>query len=151
MGIIEDMFLTDETVLERAKLSRWYIGLFMLNGLAWVLLGFLFAPSWVGTACLFNGLFMVAAGHLDYVSTDFLLTNRRLITRLGIIQQRVVEIKLDRIESIEIKQGFFGRLLGYGDLVILGSGRATIVIPRISNPTQFRNACTAVIDSKKTN
>ena len=71
-------------------------------------------------------------------STDIVITNRRLIYKLGFISRRTEELSLSRIEEINFKQGIMGRLFGYGKITIRGTGGDSIVLPNIASPLAFR-------------
>jgi hypothetical protein len=43
------------------------------------------------------------------------------------------------VETIGVHQGLTGRLLGYGDLIVTGTGGAREVFRRVRDPIGFRN------------
>ena len=71
---------------------------------------------------------------LKLVFTEYGLTNNRIITKTGIISRSTEEMKLSKIETVEIKQGILGRILGYGNVVISGTGSSNVIIAKVSNP-----------------
>jgi uncharacterized membrane protein YdbT with pleckstrin-like domain len=60
----------------------------------------------------------LVARYVGWVSTNFVVTNQRVIFRTGIISKRGIEIPLDRVVTVHFKQGIFERMLGAGDLLI---------------------------------
>jgi uncharacterized membrane protein YdbT with pleckstrin-like domain len=55
--------------------------------------------------------------------THFVLTDRRVISRSGIVSKRGTEIPLERINNIDFHQRLFERAIGAGDLSIESAGR----------------------------
>ena len=63
----------------------------------------------------------------------------RLIYKRGWIARHVEEIALNRIEEVVLDQTVIGRLLGYGRIVVAGTGRGVIVLPGwLANPVGLR-------------
>ena len=52
-----------------------------------------------------------------------MLTDRRVISRSGIVSKRGTEIPLERINNIDFHQNIFLRLIGAGDLDIESAGK----------------------------
>ena len=50
------------------------------------------------------------------------LTDRRIITKRGLIARDTVEMNLGKVESLHVSQGLLGRMLNYGDLTVVGTG-----------------------------
>lgn len=55
--------------------------------------------------------------------THFVLTDRRVVSRSGIVSKRGTEIPLERINNIDFSQRLFERAIGAGDLSIESAGR----------------------------
>lgn len=70
----------------------------------------------------------------------FVLTNKRIFARAGLLQIEVVDIQFDRIESLELEQMPPGFFMGYSNLVVTGTGNRLIVIPYVSNGGAIRKA-----------
>lgn len=62
------------------------------------------------------------------------LTNKRVIFKRGIISRRTDEMKLRSIETVEIEQGVFGRILDYGTVVVTGRGISDVVLKNVDDP-----------------
>src|SRR5512140_2304063 len=59
---------------------------------------------------------------LERHSSEFAVTNRRVIIKLGFFSTRSVELLLPKIEGITVTQSLMGRMLGFGEIVVTGSG-----------------------------
>lgn len=79
--------------------------------------------------------------------SDFAVTNKRVMMKMGIFSTRSIELLLNKIEAIAVNQSFLGRTLGYGDIVITGSGGSRETFSRIQGPLAFRRAVQSVADS----
>ena len=75
---------------------------------------------------------------LKLIFTEYGLTNNRVITKTGIISRSTEEMKLSKVETVEIKQGILGRILGYGNVIVSGTGSSKVVISRVSNPIDVK-------------
>jgi hypothetical protein len=46
---------------------------------------------------------------------------------------------LDKVESIEVSETAFGRLLGYGTIVLIGTGGTPEPFHQVAHPLDFRS------------
>ncbi|MBZ0265292.1 PH domain-containing protein [bacterium] len=77
--------------------------------------------------------------YIDYSTSEFGLTNRRVIMKTGLIRRQTIEFILRNVDSISVKQTILGRLLDYGDITVLGSGISNTTFSHIGKPIVFRN------------
>ena len=75
---------------------------------------------------------------IDKYTDEFAITNKRIIIKTGLIGRKTFEMNHSKIESVNIDQGIIGRILGYGSIVIVGSGGTRAIIPNIHKPLEFR-------------
>jgi uncharacterized membrane protein YdbT with pleckstrin-like domain len=66
----------------------------------------------------------------------------RVVHKSGFIKRRTFEMALDKVESVDVNQSIFGRLLNYGDVTINGVGEGRETIATIASPLAFRNSIT---------
>ncbi|MEM9710646.1 MAG: PH domain-containing protein [Actinomycetota bacterium] len=66
----------------------------------------------------------IAVRYSQWVTTAFVVTNRRLIYRSGVVTKSGIEIPLDRVNNVIFRQTVFERLLGAGDLMIESAGES---------------------------
>jgi uncharacterized membrane protein YdbT with pleckstrin-like domain len=71
---------------------------------------------WVLTAALL--VFFCVKPFLDWLLTTYTFTNRRLITRTGILTRRGHDIPMNRISDISYEKGLIDRIFGCGTLVV---------------------------------
>jgi uncharacterized membrane protein YdbT with pleckstrin-like domain len=89
------------------------------------------------------GAVLILRAWLHLWGTEIAVTDHRLIYKTGVIQRRTVEMNLDQIESVQVDQSILGRVLGYGDIVVHGTGEGTETIRRVADPLTVRSAITA--------
>lgn len=75
-----------------------------------------------------------------WVTSEFAVTNKRVIVKVGLIKRDSVEMLLGKVESVQVTQGILGRIVGYGTIVITGTGGSPNPYHQISSPMQFRKA-----------
>jgi uncharacterized membrane protein YdbT with pleckstrin-like domain len=74
--------------------------------------------------------------------TEIAVTNRRVIYKRGLIQRETNEMNMEKVESVEIDQSIFGRMLDYGNVTIPGTGEGFKTLRTIANPVDLRNRIT---------
>lgn len=117
--------MSGETVLYRSHVSLWSIG--------WLLIfGILLLPA----AGL--GLILLVWAYIAYKTTEFAVTDKRLIAKTGLISRNTVEMFLDKVESLNVAQTVMGRILDYGTVTIRGTGSTSEPIKNISAPLVLR-------------
>ncbi len=95
-----------------------------------------------GLIALF-GLFHLFGRLLTRASTEFGVTDHRVIVKRGLIARHTVEMNIDKVESVDVDQSVLGRILGFGAVTIHGVGARWDPITGIADPLGFRNAITS--------
>lgn len=67
-------------------------------------------------------------------SIELGVTNKRVIMKKGIISRKSEEMKISSIETVEIIQGIWGRMLGFGSIKVTGRGISDIIFKNIADP-----------------
>ncbi|HEX7252660.1 MAG TPA: PH domain-containing protein [Thermoanaerobaculia bacterium] len=99
---------------------------------------------WIGlTALIFGAIagIMAIIRRVRISADEFVVTNRRVIRKVGLVSREIEQAPLDKIQDITVDQGWLGRLLGFGTVSLeTASERGTLVFPTISEPEGLRNA-----------
>lgn len=82
---------------------------------------------------------------LRIFTTEMVVTTKRVVCRTGVISVHTEELKIGRIESVEIKQSILGRILGYGSLLFSGTGTSKVIFPNIRDPRGIKSRMEDVI------
>lgn len=128
MTYITETLAKDETLLAEGKISKW--SLFHIYCAA-VIFG-------VSIICLPISAALLLYAYLKIRSTEMGITSKRIIRKSGVIMRDTSEIRLTKVESVSVKQGFLGRIFGYGDVIISGSGGNDAVMKGVADPLAFR-------------
>ena len=73
-----------------------------------------------------------------YVTTEQVLTNKRVFFKEGLIRRDTEELKKDAIETISTKQSIIGRLLDFGEIEFTGRGGISFKFIFIRNPAEVK-------------
>ena len=93
----------------------------------------------------------VLTGIIAKRATEMAVTNRRVLIKTGFLSRKSYEILLTKIESIGIEEGILGRLLGYGSVVVRGTGGTPETFHKISHPSEFRRHVQGQVDASQPN
>ncbi len=96
------------------------------------------ALRWAGVACVVVAAIFFGIGFVRRSATEMAVTNKRVIVKSGLANRRTIELLLSRIESIAVEEPALGRLLGYGTVIVRGTGGTPEVFPQIARPLEFR-------------
>jgi hypothetical protein len=154
MGYIEKTLIPGERVVYRTRL-HWIVmfGHVVLTLLFVALGGFLLVYGFQhrqmpvnelhlyeggGLAALAIALIVFLAGSMRRNATEMAVTNRRVVVKTGIASRRTIEMLLNKVETIEVSEPGLGRLLGYGSIVVIGTGGTSEPFHRMAHPLEFR-------------
>ncbi len=84
------------------------------------------------------GVIMLCVAMLTKYYLLLVVTNKRVLARYGLLQMDVVDIRLSRIESIDLERMLLGHIFGYANVVVAGTGQRVIRVPYIANSEAFR-------------
>lgn len=98
-----------------------------------LLVGWWFAAAGGALALLF-----LAIHYIYLYTTEIIITTFRLVFKQGWISRSTQEVSLNKIEEITLNQSVWGRLFGYGLLVIRGTGVGVIDLPNLDKPIEVR-------------
>ena len=95
--------------------------------------------------CMAFGLSVVAKRSLVQLTTEAVVTSKRLLFKRGIFSVQAAKMSLKELNYAEVKQSLLGNLLGYGGLHIytFTLDDKNISIPDIANPSGFIKALDA--------
>src|SRR5206468_8290780 len=89
-----------------------------------------------------------------YRTSEFAVTNKRVMIKVGWIRHRTMETMLSKVEAIGVEQSIMGRMLNFGSITVTGTGGTKEPFRKIARPLEFRRqvqaAIAAVEESKVT-
>ena len=100
----------------------------------------------LGLLLVVAGAAVAGAGLWHRNSTELAVTNRRVTVKSGVVLRHTMEILLSKVESIEVDQTIAGRILGFGSVVVRGTGGTPEPLAMIADPLEFRRQVQSQID-----
>jgi uncharacterized membrane protein YdbT with pleckstrin-like domain len=74
------------------------------------------------------------------VTTEIVVTDKRIIHKVGWISRRTEEINITKVETVDVRQGVVGRVFDFGTVGIVGIGASWEPLRRVAAPLRLRNA-----------
>ncbi len=154
MSYIDSNLLEGERIVFRTRL-HWilflgpvFLTIIVLLPIAWSLAsGTWRSYAWIPLGL---GLLIILAAFIKRQSSDFAVTNKRIMMKVGVFRMRSIELLLSKVETIAVDQSLLGRIFGYGSIVVTGSGGSREVFSHIQAPLEFRRAMQSVADKQIT-
>ena len=91
-------------------------------------------------------LYMLGSAIIFYKTSEYAITDKRVLIKVGWIGRDALEIFLDKIEAVRIDQSIPGRILNYGTLAIIGTGGTQDAFPYVPDPLGFRKKVQQQLD-----
>ncbi len=99
---------------------------------------------WIAAAIF--ALLALSAGLRAFVrrtTTELAVTDHRVIYKTGLLSRHTLEMNRSKVESVDVNQTILGRILGYGTIIVRGTGGSLEPMRRIADPLTFRSHITA--------
>ena len=91
-----------------------------------------------GVILLVVALIYIGIGILKRNATEMAVTDKRLVVKVGVADRRTLELLLQKVESIAVEESLMGRVLGYGTVIVHGTGGTPEPFDRMAHPIEFR-------------
>jgi uncharacterized membrane protein YdbT with pleckstrin-like domain len=142
---VESVLADGEKIIHRASMSHWNFLVSYVIGIALIIAGFGAlamrehqGASIMAVILLALGLVVILSAVIRRHTTELVLTDRRIITKRGIISRATVEMNLGKVESVHVNQSLLGRMLNYGDITVVGTGSSLEPLVGIARPLDLR-------------
>jgi uncharacterized membrane protein YdbT with pleckstrin-like domain len=127
MGYLDESLAPGEAIVARFDLhwtAKWRLIVFLVLAIPTLGIALLAALyEWIRLRSIEQGV-----------------TNRRVVRKTGIVSRETGELRLASIETIDLHQTVWGRMLGYGDVVLTGRGESSMIFARLAAPLQAKRA-----------
>ena len=140
MSYIEKNLMIGENILYRARL-HWVVFFWPV---IWFVVAIVFfsrggdVAVTVGRLFILIGIAKAISSTISFSTSEFAVTNQRVIAKVGFIRRNSLEVLLGKIEAIQVNQDILGRILGYGSITVSGTGGTRDPFHNISNPLELR-------------
>jgi uncharacterized membrane protein YdbT with pleckstrin-like domain len=164
MSYVEKNLMPGETVVYRTRLHWvvifWPMVLSIIFGVGGIVL---LARTMAiprddssRTPVLVGGAILLVIGFVALVialvkrnATEMAVTDRRVIVKIGVATRRTFEILLSKVESIGVEESVTGRMLGYGTVIVRGTGGTPEPFDTVSHPLEFRKQVQQQIENSQ--
>jgi|TARA_B100000965_G_C19573246_1_gene750080 uncharacterized membrane protein YdbT with pleckstrin-like domain len=138
MSYLEKSLTTNEEIKE-VIIYHWFV---WLTPVIYFFLGFVFLPY----SLFFT--FVSIMSFLNLKFTDQGVTTKKSIKKTGIVSVKTEELFISKTETVEMNQSFWGRIFGFGDVKLTGTGNSYLIFNTISSPLEVKKRIEELIDSK---
>ena len=128
---VENHLYDNELIVEVARRDKW-----ALVG-KWIL-GILFC--WL----LLIPLIMAIVASVRYAHTEFILTNKRLVRKSGVIHRRAFDVPLNKILNVYVETTFWGRVFNANKIRITTA--VGVIVDKVRDADKFKGAILNQID-----
>lgn len=152
MSFIEKNLANNEKIVYTGNLHWWIYA----KNILLIVLGFIIisaAKNNFGSGV--GGLFVIFAiigligAYMRSKSSEFVITNRRIMLKTGVLKRKLVELQLNRAEGLRVDQGILGRILNYGSIIVTSGGVKEVFSP-IAEPFEFKKQVNNAIEESFT-
>lgn len=105
----------------------------------------------VGVVLAFIGIIILVAAALSVAGTEYVVTTHRVYGRYGVLRRTSFDVKLEWVTSSMLHQGIWGRILGYGNIIISAPGHLTgsVALGGVSGPQSVLTIINTAIENYK--
>ena len=147
MSYVSDSLGPGETIVHEATI-HWIVYFWplvaTLVGLGAALLFWPFGLVVFGAALLW----LLVAWFMSR-TTELAVTSRKVVAKVGFIARSTIEQRLEKVDSVSVDQSFLGRVLGFGNVTVHGTGINATPIKRIADPLTFRRKVGEAIEARR--
>ncbi|URQ08871.1 hypothetical protein BRM13312_00044 [Salmonella phage BRM 13312] len=85
----------------------------------------------------FSLLFLIPT-ILNVMTTEFAVTNKRVIVKRGFIRRDADELRLGKVETIKVDQSITGRIFRFSTISVIGTGGTRLLATGCAKGNEFR-------------
>ena len=123
---VSESLIKDEKVIYEAE----------IHPIIWV--GEIIVALILGALTFGVGLLILVWDYFAIKNMEMAITNKRIIVKHGVLGKHTFEQNLNKIESVQVSQGLFGRMFGMGSVSVIGTGGTTESLGFVKDPFTFR-------------
>lgn len=163
MDYVERNLGKDEQIVLRAKINWLALLVPIIGAVAWEVI-MVFARRWaenmvfnsddadslktgVTILCQLFAFLPVLARFLVLVTTKLVITNKRVVGKVGILKVDTIDFPIEKIDNVTYNAGVFGNLFKYYTLVVTGTSGDKKTVKMVANALKFKNAINEAIEA----
>jgi uncharacterized membrane protein YdbT with pleckstrin-like domain len=101
----------------------------------------------IGVGLIVAAALVFGIGLTKRNATEMAVTNKRVLIKQGVFGRRTLEILLQKIESIAVEESMSGRILGFGTVIVRGTGGTPEPFKKMAHPLEFRRHVEEQVES----
>jgi uncharacterized membrane protein YdbT with pleckstrin-like domain len=86
---------------------------------------------------------------IEFYMVQYYITNKRLILKKGIFTSSLIDLPIEKVESIIVIQSLLGRIFNYGNVFVSGIGGMLPGYRSVRKPYKVRRVLNKVIDKNR--
>ena len=145
MGYVEQNLMVGERIVYMTR-PHWIVyrwpAVFLVAAIVIMVLGYTYVGGvgylYVAGTFLLLAVLTGLSPLVTSLTSEFGVTNKRVLVKVGLIRRHSLEVLLTKVEGIGVDQSIMGRILGYGSIVVTGTGGTREQFHQISAPFEFR-------------
>ena len=94
----------------------------------------------------FYGVYLGVHGY----ALEVAVTSDRFVKKSGLVSIKTEEVSLDKIEEVNIEESIMGRIFGFGEIHVHGTGAGAIKVRMIRDPLRLRREIQTAREQLKT-
>lgn len=143
MSYVDNSLAPGERVVFRTRLSAMMFATPIFIAVVGAVLAFISnysAVHYAGLGVLAIAVLVFLTRYISYASSEFAVTTKRVVIKVGAFRRRTLELQLPKVEAISVNQSIGGRIFGYGDIIVTGTGGTKEAFYSIGSPLQLSRA-----------
>ena len=157
---VDSVLAEGERIVYRATVSHWkFFFSYLVGGLVLLIApgAYIATENHTGASLAMDaiplviGLAVILSAVIRLQTTELVLTDRRIITKRGLVSRDTVEMNLNKVESLHVNQSLMGRILNYGDVTVVGTGASLEPLRWIARPLELRKKLGGIVVVPKSN
>ena len=100
----------------------------------------------LSTGILLASIILGLEALFTILTTEFAVTNRRVVAKTGFIRRHTLEMLLPKVESVAVRQTILGRILNFGTVTVIGTGGTRESFRAIYEPIAVRRKINQIIE-----
>lgn len=141
MSFIEKNLAPNERIIHLGKLHGWIY----VKSIFFLILGIILTfASTTGSGTSAAGVFLLVCALISLLviyatqkSSEFALTNKRVIFKTGLFSRKMVELQLNKADGMQIEQSLLGRMFNFGKVKVTSTGIVENFYP-VADPFGFK-------------
>lgn len=135
----------DEKIIAKASFSMLGTICWFIFTLFFSLMGILVIIYPSNDKSYILGIIFIVIGFIPFIysfmttkSSELVITNKRIIGKRGFLGIHAIDLRLDKVDALNVSSSFIGRIFNYNKIVISVSGATSQSFNGIKNANQLK-------------